>query len=296
LFRLVEKVKMESIFGLEITPPYSDNSEFDVTVPENSDFMVLYKTTLEGQMMHHSKHTSWSYLFPDVNEETMKKLIISKAKKVIKRKLMGKEVDIIVYVYAFNGGFCFYYINKTEFTYRERLGLDLFNLISATEEEHNQQTYFKIVLDPGEDFLMQFKVKNPTLPFSYVSRVSYKIHITAKETGNNMGYHRSQDEGYGNDEIDEGQSEYNGEQGVGGGGGNNQYINKYGNEGFYPPNADYDENDDYDDGNQYHESNMPSQSHQNNNQQRSVTNSFNQYIRGYGNPQQGTGNNLNNQQ
>jgi len=296
LFRLVEKVKMESLFGLEITPPYSDSSEFDVTVPENSDFMVLYKTTLEGQMMHHSKHTSWSYLFPNVSEEMIKKLILSKAKKVLKRKLMGREVDIIVYVYAFNGGFCFYYVNKTEFTYRERLGLDLFNLISATEDEHNQQTYFKIVLGPGQEFLMQFRVKNPTLPFSYVSRVSYKIHITPKETG---GY-QSQDDGYGYDEVDEGQSEYNGEQGEGSG--NNQYINNYGNEGFYPPDQnngyeEYDENQGYD---QYNDMNSmarnQSQLQNNNNQQQSVSNSFGQYIRGYANPQQSVGNNYNQQQ
>ena len=173
LYGIIEKVRMESLYGLKITAPFSDNFDFDVNVKGMSDFMVVYTTTLEGQVRHHYKHTSWSCLYPDCPEDVIKRLIVSKTKKVTRRKLNNQEIDILVYTFAFSGGYCFYYTNKSKFNYRERLGIDLFNLIGF---DNNEQTYFEIILRPGEEYLLKFKVKDLVHPFSYKTRVTYKLY------------------------------------------------------------------------------------------------------------------------
>lgn len=179
---------MESIYGLKILPPFNDNFEFDVDVGPESEALVVYKTTPEGHIKHHYKHTSWCYLYPECEDDMLKNLMITRATKVLKRKLNDKEIDIFVYVYSFSGGFSFYYLNKTKYTYRERLGIDLINLIGF---DNSDQTYFEITLLPNEDYILEFKVLDLTQPFSYKTHVKYKLY--QPDQNNIMNINNGQD-------------------------------------------------------------------------------------------------------
>jgi len=171
-FKIVEKVKMDSLYGLKITPPFIDSSEFDVEVKPNEDYIVIFNTTAEGQIDHYYEYSSWCYLEPCCPDEVIKKEIESKPKKVVKRVLNGKEVDIFFYIFSFPGGYYFYYKNQTNYVYQEQLKIDLINLVGF---DNNDQSNFEINLNPHKDLLFKFKVKNILLPFSFTTHVTYKI-------------------------------------------------------------------------------------------------------------------------
>ena len=171
-FKIVEKVKMDSLYGLKITPPFIDSSEFDVEVKPNEDYIVIFNTTAEGQIDHYYEYSSWCYLEPCCPDEVIKKEIESKPKKVVKRVLNGKEVDIFFYIFSFPGGYYFYYKNQTNYVYQEQLKIDLINLVGF---DNNDQSNFEINLNPHKDFLLKFKAKNILLPFSFTTHVTYRI-------------------------------------------------------------------------------------------------------------------------
>ena len=173
-FTLYERVRMEALGGLEIMPPFNNSMEFDVIVQPKTNLMVTYKTTMQGQLDYYYKPMSYSYLYPTLSDQFTKNMIMANPKKVIRRKLDGKETDIYLYIYECSGGYCFYYNNRSKYIYQEKLRLDLVNLVDF---DHTNQTIFDINLDPQKDFLLKFHVKDILQPFSFTTHVTYKIFL-----------------------------------------------------------------------------------------------------------------------
>mmetsp|Transcript_10107 Transcript_10107/g.8624 ORF Transcript_10107/g.8624 Transcript_10107/m.8624 type:complete len:166 (+) Transcript_10107:2830-3327(+) len=133
----------------------------------------MYRTLPEGRKAYHYKYTTWALVYPDCPDTILKKIVLSDPKKVVKRKMKGKEVNVLFYVYAFNGGYIFYYKNDTPLIYSEKLGIDLFNMVTFDGREESS---FNFILDPNEEYMLKFKTKDPCMPYSYDSRVRYKLY------------------------------------------------------------------------------------------------------------------------
>jgi len=170
---LEETVKMEAISGLQICPPFTDTKQFTVKVAPQNDALVLYNTTRGYPLKYHYRPTSLSVIYPDGDPEIIRDIIIDNATRTVKRKFTKHgEIDVTIYIYEFEGGICMYYQNETGYVYREQISFTLKNLEAL---DGSIKTNFDIELDPTEGYILRFKVKDPTKPYSYSTKIRFKL-------------------------------------------------------------------------------------------------------------------------
>ena len=165
---LIESVSYTKFENLKLLEPFSGTS-YNVKVEPGKTQMILIKQLeLSGYKLVFSYHSN--FLF---ERDTLLKLTKKQGKKNYRKDpKLNIDLDIVVYVFQYSSGLCFYYENNTS----DRKLEETLNLIMIGAEiigEHEKDDEVKIEINPGEKKFVHLKANKPN--WSVKSNVSYFI-------------------------------------------------------------------------------------------------------------------------
>ena len=165
---LIESVSYTKFENLKLLEPFSGTS-YNVKVEPGKTQMILIKQLeLSGYKLVFSYHSN--FLF---ERDTLLKLTKKQGKKNYRKDpKLNIDLDIVVYVFQYSSGLCFYYENNTQ----DRKLEETLNLIMIGAEiigEHEKDDEVKIEINPGEKKFVHLKANKPN--WSVKSNVSYFI-------------------------------------------------------------------------------------------------------------------------
>ena len=179
---LEEKFEMTELEYLKIWDDEFTDQLFNVRIPPKSQQLVLYSTDPAGNGSYKYNCKFWSSVYPEYDDQEMKKIALEKANKVHQRSLGGKLYEIFIHSYSYEQGFCLYYINKSIYKYVETLKMEYNNVVLL---DGSNQDIFYIALKPGEDLLLRFKPQDITKSFSYKTKINMKIYNLKNQSSTN---------------------------------------------------------------------------------------------------------------
>ena len=165
---LIENVIYTKFENLKLLEPFKGTS-YNVRVePGKTQIILIKQLELSGYKLVFSYHSN--FLF---ERETLLNLTKKQGKKNYRKDpKLNIDLDIVVYVFQYSSGLCFYYENNTQ----DRKLEETLNLIMIGAEimgEHEKDDEVKIEINPGEKKFVHLKAVKPN--WSVKSNVSYFI-------------------------------------------------------------------------------------------------------------------------
>ena len=165
---LMENVSYTKFENLKLLEPFKGTSYNVKIEPGKTQIILIKQLELSGYKLVFSYHSN--FLF---ERDTLLKLTKKQGKKNYRKDpKLNIDLDIVVYVFQYSSGLCFYYENNTQ----DRKLEETLNLIMIGAEimgEHEKEDEVKIEINPGEKKFVHLKAKKPN--WSVKSNVSYFI-------------------------------------------------------------------------------------------------------------------------
>ena len=165
---LIESVSYTKFENLKLLKPFKGTSYKVKVEPGKTQIVLIKQLDLSGYKLVFSYHSN--FLF---ERDTLLKLTKKQGKKNYRKDpKLNIDLDIVVYVFQYSSGLCFYYENNTQ----DRKLEETLNLIMIGVEimgEHEKDDEVKIEINPGEKKFVHLKAVKPN--WSVKSNVSYFI-------------------------------------------------------------------------------------------------------------------------
>ena len=165
---LIESVSYTKFENLKLLEPFKGTSYNVKVEPGQTQIILIKQLELSGYKLVFSYHSN--FLF---EKDTLLKLTKTQGKKNYRKDpKLNIDLDIVVYVFQYSSGLCFYYENNTQ----DRKLEETLNLIMIGAEivgEHEKDDEVKIEINPGEQKFVHLKAVKPN--WSVKSNVSYFI-------------------------------------------------------------------------------------------------------------------------
>ena len=165
---LIESVSYTKFENLKLLEPFKGTSYNVKVEPGKNQIILIKQLELSGYKLVFSYHSN--FLF---ERDTLLNLTKKQGKKNYRKDpKLNIDLDIVVYVFQYSSGLCFYYENNTQ----DRKLEETLNLIMIGAEivgEHEKDDEVKIEINPGEKKFVHLKAVKPN--WSVKSNVSYFI-------------------------------------------------------------------------------------------------------------------------
>ena len=165
---LIESVSYTKFENLKLLEPFKGTSYNVKVEPGKTQIILIKQLELSGYKLVFSYHSN--FLF---ERDTLLNLTKKQGKKNYRKDpKLNIDLDIVVYVFQYSSGLCFYYENNTQ----DRKLEETLNLIMIGAEivgEHEKDDEVKIEINPGEKKFVHLKAVKPN--WSVKSNVSYFI-------------------------------------------------------------------------------------------------------------------------
>ena len=165
---LIESVSYTKFENLKLLEPFKGTSYNVKVEPGKTQIILIKQLELSGYKLVFSYHSN--FLF---ERDTLLNLTKKQGKKNYRKDpKLNIDLDIVVYVFQYSSGLCFYYENNTQ----DRKLEETLNLIMIGAEimgEHEKDDEVKIEINPGEKKFVHLKANKPN--WSVKSNVSYFI-------------------------------------------------------------------------------------------------------------------------
>ena len=165
---LIESVSYTKFENLKLLEPFKGTSYNVKVEPGKTQIILIKQLELSGYKLVFSYHSN--FLF---ERDTLLNLTKKQGKKNYRKDpKLNIDLDIVVYVFQYSSGLCFYYENNTQ----DRKLDETLNLIMIGAEivgEHEKDDEVKIEINPGEKKFVHLKAVKPN--WSVKSNVSYFI-------------------------------------------------------------------------------------------------------------------------